>query len=92
VLLIVLAIVLRDVGANSSNAVVKGVHEGANFFAGGFTDVIRFSGHPKRAISVNWGIAAVVYLLAGALIASLIARVGRGGMRFERARSTAPIH
>jgi hypothetical protein len=89
-LLIVLAIVLRDVEANASNAIVKGIHEGANFFAGGFTDLIRFSGHPKRAISVNWGIAAFVYLFAGALIAGMIARVGRSGSRFRAAR-TAPV-
>src|ERR1700683_3767772 len=49
-LLIALAIVLRDVGANGQNTIVKGIHEGANFFAGSFTGLISFSGHPKRAI------------------------------------------
>ena len=56
-LLIALAIVLVLVGANTSNAIVKGVHEGANFFAGSFTGLIRFSGHPKREIAVDWGFA-----------------------------------
>jgi hypothetical protein len=86
-LLIGLAIILRDVSANASNSIVEGIHEGANFFAGSFTDLIKFSGnHPKRAISVNWGIALVVYLFVGAVIARFIAAIGRGGLGFERAR------
>ncbi|HEV3045806.1 MAG TPA: hypothetical protein VGY13_00455 [Solirubrobacteraceae bacterium] len=83
-LLIALAIVLVDVGANGSNTVVKGIHEGAHFFAGAFTGLIRFGGHPKRAITVDWGIALLAFLIAGAILASLIAGVGRGGVRFER--------
>jgi hypothetical protein len=90
-LLIGLAIVLRDVDANASNSIVKGIHDGANFFAGAFTDLIKFKGHAKRAITVNWGIALIVYLILGAVIAGLIARVGRGGLRFERSRRAAPM-
>ncbi len=90
-LLIALAIVLRDIDANQSNTIVKGIHEGANFFAGAFTGLITFNGHPKRAITVDWGIALVVYLLVGALIASMIARIGRGGLRFERSHRVAPM-
>jgi hypothetical protein len=89
-LLILLAIVLRDVDANTSNTIVKGVHEGANFFAGAFTGLIRFNGHPKRAITVDWGIALVVYLIVGGVVSNVIAGVGRGGMHFERSHRTAP--
>jgi hypothetical protein len=89
-LLILLAIVLRDVDANANNTIVKGIHEGANFFAGAFTGLIRFNGHPKRAITVDWGIALVVYLIVGGLISSVIARVGRGGVHFERSHRTVP--
>ncbi len=89
-LLIALAIVLRDVDANRSNTIVKGIHEGANFFAGSFTGLIAFSGHPKRAITVDWGIALVAYLIVGAVLASLIARIGRGGVRFERRHRALP--
>ncbi len=89
-ILIGLAIILVDVKANPANGVVKGVHEGANFFAGEFTGLISFAGnHPKRAITVNWGIALIVYLVLGALIAGFIARIGRGGLAFDRA---APSH
>jgi hypothetical protein len=92
-LVLALAILLADVNANTGDAIVKGVHSSANFFAGSFTDLIRFGGHPKRAVSVNWGIAALVYLLAGALAAKLIFGVGRGGLRFEqrhRASAASP--
>jgi hypothetical protein len=90
--LIALAIVLRDVDANGANSIVKGIHEGANFFAGAFTGLIRFSGHPKRAMTVDWGIALVVYLIVGAIVSSLIARIGRRGVRFERTHRTVPSH
>lgn len=82
-LLIGLAIILRDVDANAHNTIVQGIHEGANFFAGAFTGLIVFSGHPKRAITVDWGIALVVYLIVGALIARSISRLGRSGLRYE---------
>jgi hypothetical protein len=88
--LIALAIVLRDVGANPSNTIVKGIHEGANFFAGAFTGLIRFTGHPKRAITVDWGIALLVYLILGEALSRAIAGVGRGGVHFERSRRAAP--
>jgi hypothetical protein len=90
--LIVLAIVLRDVDANASNTIVKGIHDGANFFAGAFTGLITFSGHPKRAITVDWGIAVLAYLLVGAIVSRLIAGVGRGGLRFERRHRAIPTH
>jgi hypothetical protein len=88
-LLIGLAIVLTDVGANASNTIVEGIHEGANFFAGSFTRLISFAGHPKRAITVNWGIALIVYLLVGAIIARVIFKLGRSGLRFEQRHRTS---
>jgi hypothetical protein len=92
-LLIALAIVLRDVDANASNSIVKGIHDGANFFAGSFTGLITFSGHhPKRAITVDWGLAVLAYLLAGAIISRFIAAIGRGGVRFERRHRAIPTH
>jgi hypothetical protein len=77
-LLIGLAIVLHDVDANAHNAIVKGIHDGANFFAGAFTNLITFNRHPKLEITVNWGIAALVYLIVGSIIARVIARPGGG--------------
>jgi hypothetical protein len=88
-LLIGLAIVLRDVDATRTNTIVEGIHDGANFFAGSFTGLISFNGHPKRAITVDWGIALIVYLIVGAVLASMIARVGWGGRHFERRHRAA---
>jgi len=83
--LIGLAIILRDVDANASNSIVKGIHEGANFFAGGFNGLIKSAGHAKRELSINWGIALLVFLIGGALIARAISRIGLGGVGFHRA-------
>lgn len=82
-LLIGLAIVLRDVDANSHNTIVKGIHDGANFFAGAFTGLITFKGHAKRELTVDWGIALLVYLIVGALIARSIQRIGYRGLRYD---------
>ncbi len=87
--LIGLAIVLRDVGANPANGIVKGIHEGANFFAGAFTGLISFHGHAKRAITVDWGIALIVYLIAGTIIAGYVRRIGASGLRFGGRQRTA---
>jgi hypothetical protein len=89
--LIALAIVLRDVDANGANTIVKGVHEGANFFVGAFTGLIRFNGHPKRAITVDWGIGLLAYLIVGGIVSGAIAGVGRGGLRFGRSHRAAPV-
>jgi hypothetical protein len=38
----------------------------------------------KEALAVNWGIAAVVYLIVGSLLASLIARMAPRGVHPSR--------
>jgi hypothetical protein len=83
-LLILLAIVLFDIGANGSNTIVKGIHEGANFFAGSFTGMLTFSGKPKLELSVDWAIAIAAFLIVGAVIAGAIRSVGAVGLRFEQ--------
>src|ERR1700716_1523863 len=83
-LLIALAIVLRDVDANPRNTIVKGIHDGANFFAGAFTGLVTFKGHAKREITVDWGIALLVYLIVGSLIARSIQRLGYRGLHYRR--------
>jgi hypothetical protein len=88
-LLIVLAIVLRDLDANAQNSIVKAIHDGANFFASPFNNIFKETGHAKRAITINWGIAAVVYFLVGSLLASLIRRIGAGGVLASRRAAAA---
>jgi uncharacterized membrane protein len=74
VLLIILAgILLALLKANPGNGVVSEVHGWGRWLVGPFGGMFGFH-HARVALAVNWGIAAVVYLLAGALISRLIGR------------------
>ena len=74
-LVIVAAIVLFLVGANPSNGIVSAVHDAAAWLVGPFKNL--FSIHnAKLAMAVNWGLAALVYLVVGHFIATLLARMG----------------
>ena len=71
VLILVAGIVLVLLKANPTNAIVADVHDAARWFAGPFDGI--FSFHNARvALAVNWGLAAVVYLIVGGLIARLL--------------------
>jgi hypothetical protein len=71
VLLIVAGIVVVLLKANPTNTIVSDVHDAARWLAGPFDGI--FSFHSARvALAVNWGIAAVVYLIAGGLIGRLL--------------------
>jgi hypothetical protein len=73
-LIIVVAIVLFLVGANPSNQIVSAIHDAGAWLAGPFKNL--FSIHnAKLAMAVNWGLAALVYLIVGHIIASLLARM-----------------
>jgi hypothetical protein len=74
--LVALAIALQLLGANSHNSIAHGIHAGANWFAGSFTSL--FAIHNDRlSLLVNWGLALGCYLLAGLIVASLIATIAR---------------
>ncbi|GAC1437308.1 MAG: hypothetical protein NVSMB51_10860 [Solirubrobacteraceae bacterium] len=73
VFVILLAIALRVLDANTSNSLVSGVHDAAKWLVGPFDTVFR-DNDPKLAIAENWGLAAFVYLIAGSFIAGLIGR------------------
>ncbi len=77
VVLIVLAgILLVVLKANPANSIVSEVHDWARWLAGPFDGMFSFHS-ANDAIAVNWGIAAVVYLFAGVLIARLLGRTYR---------------
>ena len=85
---IVVGILLHVFDANSSNAVVSVVYDICRPLVAPFKDLFNLN-NAKVQIAVNWGIAAAVYALAGALIARLLAGAalaGRGG--FVRRRRT----
>lgn len=73
-LIIVVAIVLFVLGANQSNGIVSAIHDAGAWLVGPFKNL--FSIHkPKLAMAVNWGLAALVYLIVGHVIASLLVRM-----------------
>jgi hypothetical protein len=70
---IVIGIVLVVLGANKDNTIVNALLDAARFLAGPFKNMFNLS-HHKTEVAVNYGIAAVVYLVAGNLLARLIRR------------------
>ncbi|MGA2471665.1 MAG: hypothetical protein ABSG64_13365 [Solirubrobacteraceae bacterium] len=73
VLIVAMGILFALLKANGTNGVVSEIHGWGRWLVGPFNGM--FSLHTARAtIAVNWGIAAVIYLFAGGLIARLISR------------------
>src|SRR5947209_12709799 len=78
------AILLKVLGANGSNTIVKDIHDVAKFLVGPFDHMFSIR-NAKVAIAVNWGIASIVYLAVGSFIAGLIARAAPRGIPPGRA-------
>ena len=71
--IIVLAIVLRLLNANPSNGIVDAIHQAGSWLSSPFHGL--FSPHNGDVrMAVNWGIAALVYLIVARVIARLVAR------------------
>src|SRR5215218_4600099 len=68
--LIVIGILLVVLGANQSNTLVDAALDAARWLAGTFRDLFTFDSH-KTTTAVNWGLAAIVYLAVGRLVARL---------------------
>lgn len=73
-LVIVVAIVLRVAGANPANVIVRDIHDIGKTLVGPFHNVFSLK-NPKASIAANWGLAAVVWLILGSVIAALITRM-----------------
>ena len=82
--IIVAGILLVVLNANSSNDIVSTVHEAARGLVGPFDGMFTLDSG-KATIAVNWGIAAVVYLIVGGLIARALELLGYAGLRRRRA-------
>ena len=72
---IVVGIVLHLLDAHASNAVVGFVYDVAGWLVTPFKGVFS-PGGAKANIAVNWGLAAIVYGIAGGLLARLLAGAG----------------
>ena len=70
---LVIAILLVVLEANRSNELVEAALDAGRFLAGPFEDMFDLS-RRKVEIAVNYGIAAVVYLVVAGLIARLLRR------------------
>ena len=73
-LVIVGAILLFVLGANAGNDIVRAIHDAAAWLVGPFKNLFSIR-NAKLAMAVNWGLAALVYLIIGHLIARLLARM-----------------
>ena len=86
---IVAGILLYVLGANQSNSVVEVVMDAGRFLVGPFESLFTMD-DAKWELAVNWGIAAVVWVIAGALVARLLVGLGgagRRGFRWGRRRA-----
>jgi hypothetical protein len=84
-LIIALGILLIVLDANSGNVIVQAVTSAARFLVGPF-DGLFSVGDQQLETAINWGIAAFVWLIVGALLARLL-RAGAGRGRRRRSRT-----
>jgi uncharacterized protein YggT (Ycf19 family) len=82
---IVVGIALHLLDAHSGNAIVRFVYDVAGRLVTPFRDIFSPSGAKVR-IAVNWGLAAIVYSIAGGLLARLLAGAGLAGRMAMRRR------
>lgn len=66
--------------ANPANDVVSTIHDVARALVGPFDGMFTLDSRDATT-AVNWGIAAVVYLVVGALLARVILAFGGAGAR-----------
>jgi hypothetical protein len=80
VALIVVGIALIVFGANESNQIVSTILDGARWLVGPFKNVFHLD-DAKWNVVVNWGLAAAVYAIVGAVITRLLATLAVGTAR-----------
>jgi hypothetical protein len=71
--IIIVGIVLVLIKANPSNDIVNFILDLGRFFTRPFRDMFPRS-NPRQDILLNWGIAAIVYLIVGAILARIARR------------------
>jgi hypothetical protein len=71
--IIIVGIALVLIKANQNNDIVNFILDLGRFFTRPFRDMFPRS-NPRQDILLNWGIAAIVYLIVGAILARLARR------------------
>jgi hypothetical protein len=88
--IIVIGIALVALHANEDNGLVAAWLDIARFFVGPFKGIFDLdSGKEELQTAINWGIAAIVYLLVFSLLARLAGRARRPTFGRRRRR---PAH
>ena len=90
VAIIVLAVILRLLGANPSNGIVSAIHDAGAWLVGPFANVFSVKG-AKLHMALNWGLAAVVYAVVGGLLASFVARGSAAAFRRRSLRGPRAV-
>lgn len=85
--IIVAGVLLVVLNANPTNDIVSAIHDAARALVGPFDGMFTLDS-AKATLAVNWGIAALVYLVIGGLIARVIAQIGIAGLRRRRVVTT----
>jgi len=85
--IIVGGILLVVLNANQTNDVVSAIHDAARALVGPFDGMFTLDS-PDATLALNWGIAALVYLVIGGLIARVVALIGIAGLRRRRVVTT----
>jgi hypothetical protein len=85
--IIVTGVLLVVLNANPTNDIVSAIHDAARALVGPFDGMFTLDS-AKATLAVNWGIAALVYLIIGGLIARVIAMIGIAGLRRRRVVTT----
>jgi hypothetical protein len=70
---IALDVVLVVLEANPANDIVQLVHDAGEWVVGPFKDIFSLDDR-KLEVAINWGIALVVYVTVGRMVASLLRR------------------
>ena len=82
--IIALGIVLVVLDANEDNGLVDAILDVGRFFAKPFRDIFEMDDNDLE-IAVNWGIAAVVYVVLGIVLSAVLQAVLQ---RTRRSRAT----
>ena len=72
-LVIVAGIAFVVLDANMSNSIVSAIHDAAKFLVGPFDGIFKPGDH-KLAVGINWGLAALVYVVVARVIYGLLRR------------------
>jgi hypothetical protein len=81
--LIVVAILLKVFSASPHNGIVSDIHDAAGWLVSPFKNVFHVK-NSNTSMAVNWGLAVIVYLIVGHLLAALVARSTPRGLRRMR--------